>query len=134
MVLSTTEPLDILAPLLTIAGIIAVVAYAVSLGTRSAHKRMDKERGRQQPPPPPVPLRAFPVQLQRPTMHDRADLSELADLVTPADLVGPGRFKVTGVDRQTRMDTVWHCHAENEANARVKAELEGIVVTGVERA
>jgi hypothetical protein len=134
MVLNTTEPLDVLAPLLTIGGIIAIIAYAVSLGTRSAHKRLDRERGRQEPPPPPAPLRAFPVQLHRPTMDDRADLADLADLVTPADLVGPGRFVVKGVDRETRMDTQWVCEAESEANARVKAELEGIVVTAVERA
>lgn len=119
MVLSTTEPLDILAPLLTIAGIIAVVAYAVSLGTRLAHKRMAREQP--QPPARPAPLRAFPVQ-------------PLPTALDSSDIVGPGRFKVTGVDRQTRMDTVWHCQAESEANARVKAELEGIVVTGVERA
>jgi hypothetical protein len=119
MILSTTEPLDVLAPLLTIGGIIAIIAYAVSLGTRTAHKRIDKERA--QPAPRQPPLRAFPVQ-------------PLPTTLDSSDLVGPGRFKVTGVDRQTRMDTVWHCQAENEANARVKAELEGIVVTAVERA
>jgi hypothetical protein len=44
--------------------------------------------------------------------------------------LGPGRFKITGVDRQSKMDTTWHCAADSEANARVKAELEGIVVRG----
>ena len=38
------------------------------------------------------------------------------------------------VDRQTKMDTTWNVRAVNEANAKVKAELEGIVVTSVERA
>ncbi|HEX4123879.1 MAG TPA: hypothetical protein VHY37_04070 [Tepidisphaeraceae bacterium] len=46
---------------------------------------------------------------------------------------GPGRFLVKGVDRDSRMDTAWHVHAESEANARAKAELEGIIVTRVER-
>jgi hypothetical protein len=41
------------------------------------------------------------------------------------------RFKIAGVDRATRMDTVWYCFADNEANAKVKAELEGIIVTSV---
>jgi hypothetical protein len=65
-----------------------------------------------QEPPPAQPLRAFPV-------------------VPIAG--GPGRFRVIGVDRESRMDTTWHCQAESEANARVKAELEGIIVTAVER-
>jgi hypothetical protein len=44
----------------------------------------------------------------------------------------PGRWKVVGVDRATKMDTTFHTNADSEANARVKAELEGIVVTTVE--
>ena len=46
---------------------------------------------------------------------------------------GPAQYKVFGVDRQTRMDRVWPCTAESPENARVKGELEGIVVTRVER-
>ncbi|MGD0767449.1 MAG: hypothetical protein ABSB42_04415 [Tepidisphaeraceae bacterium] len=41
------------------------------------------------------------------------------------------KFRVMGVDRATKMDTTWFCIADNEANAKVKAELEGIVVTSV---
>jgi hypothetical protein len=44
----------------------------------------------------------------------------------------PPSFKITGIDRDTRMDTTWHVKAESEANARVKAELEGIIVTEIE--
>ncbi|HEX8911014.1 MAG TPA: hypothetical protein VF796_01545 [Humisphaera sp.] len=46
---------------------------------------------------------------------------------------GPGRFRVAGVRRDTRQDVVWVCEADSSANARVKAELEGIVVTDVRR-
>ena len=132
MTIAATEPLDVLGPLLTIGGIIAVIAYAVSLGTRSAHKRMANER--EKPPPPPAPLRAFPVQFREPTMLDRSDLAELADIVSPVERDGPGKFRIRGVDRKTRMDTTWYCEAESAENARVKGELEGIVVTAVERA
>jgi len=53
-------------------------------------------------------------------------------VVTTAD-AGPGRYRVVGVDRATKLDTTWHVEADSVANARVKAELEGIVVTGIER-
>jgi hypothetical protein len=46
---------------------------------------------------------------------------------------GPGTFRVIGVDRATKMDTAWTIAADSEANARAKADLEGIVVTRVER-
>jgi hypothetical protein len=68
------------------------------------------QSSRRRPPPPS----AFPV-------------------IPVAPPVGPGRFKVSGVERATRKASVWYCEADSEANARVKAELEGIVVTAVER-
>lgn len=46
---------------------------------------------------------------------------------------GPAEYKVYGVDRQTKTDRVWSCTADSPENARVKGELEGIVVTRVER-
>jgi hypothetical protein len=45
---------------------------------------------------------------------------------------GPGRYKVSGVDRESKMDTSFVVHAESAENARVKGELEGIIVTRVE--
>jgi hypothetical protein len=45
----------------------------------------------------------------------------------------PGRFRVHGVDRDTKMDTTWRCNADSAGNAKIKAELEGIVVSRVER-
>ena len=47
---------------------------------------------------------------------------------------GPGRFRVHGVDRQTGEDVVREVEAASSANAKAKAELQGIAVTGVERA
>jgi hypothetical protein len=46
----------------------------------------------------------------------------------------PGFFIVTGVMRETREDVRDSIHAESLENAKVKAELSGIVVTKVERA
>jgi hypothetical protein len=43
----------------------------------------------------------------------------------------PRKFIINGVDRETKMDTTWRVTANSEANARVKAELEGIVVTSI---
>ena len=51
----------------------------------------------------------------------------------PVQPLGPGRFKVTGVHKDTRQDTTWYCDADSAENAKVKAELEGIIVTRVER-
>lgn len=51
----------------------------------------------------------------------------------PVQSLGPGRFKVTGVQKDTRQDMTWYCDADSAENAKVKAELEGIIVTGVER-
>ena len=45
----------------------------------------------------------------------------------------PGMFEIVGVDRGTKMDTTWRVRADNAANAKVKAELEGIVVTSIKR-
>ncbi len=51
----------------------------------------------------------------------------------PAVIDGPGKFKVDGIDRDSRMDTTMHVVANSIANARAKAELEGVVVTAVTR-
>jgi hypothetical protein len=41
-------------------------------------------------------------------------------------------FKVSGVDRESRMDCSDYYAAESAANARAKAELDGMIVTSVE--
>lgn len=55
------------------------------------------------------------------------------DAPTSNHLSKPGLFKINGVDRATKMDTSWNVQATSEANAKVKAELEGIIVTDVTR-
>ena len=44
---------------------------------------------------------------------------------------GPGKYRVIGVDKSTRGDRELTLEAASRANAQVKAELEGIVVTNV---
>lgn len=46
---------------------------------------------------------------------------------------GPGLFRIDGVDRQKRTDMTVRIRASSAANARAKAELDGIVVTSVVR-
>jgi hypothetical protein len=43
-----------------------------------------------------------------------------------------GQYRVFGVNRQTKADAVWSTVADSPANAKAKAELEGLVVTRVE--
>jgi hypothetical protein len=45
----------------------------------------------------------------------------------------PGRFRVIGVDRASGYDTHIDVSADSEANAKVKGELAGIVVTRIRR-
>lgn len=53
--------------------------------------------------------------------------------VVPIDAGGPGRFRIEGVVRTTGADIKLHVEAESIANAKVKAELKGIVVTAIDR-
>jgi len=46
---------------------------------------------------------------------------------------GPGSFRVVGVNKETHEDAELLIDAGSAANARVKGELEGLVVTSVER-
>jgi hypothetical protein len=44
---------------------------------------------------------------------------------------GPGQYRIQGVHRQTKMDISKYFQADSAANARVKAELDDIVVTSI---
>jgi hypothetical protein len=46
---------------------------------------------------------------------------------------GPGSYKVRGVDKDTRADIERTIQADSRANAQVKAELDGIVVTSIDK-
>jgi hypothetical protein len=50
---------------------------------------------------------------------------------TEAD--GPGTYRVVGVDKNTRADREMTIDAASRANAQVKAELDGVIVTSVEK-
>jgi hypothetical protein len=52
-------------------------------------------------------------------------------MVPAAEADGPGTYQVCGVDKETRIDKEIVVEAASRANAQVKAELEGIVVTRV---
>jgi hypothetical protein len=69
-------------------------------------------RGMKRPAAPPA---AFPV-------------------VTSAEADGPGSYRVVGVDRATRADRDVTIEAASRANAQVKAELDGMVVTSLTKA
>jgi hypothetical protein len=45
---------------------------------------------------------------------------------------GTFSFRIIGVDRNTGLDRTWVTRAATEANAKVKGELQGIIVTAVE--
>ena len=44
---------------------------------------------------------------------------------------GPGNYLVKGVDRESRADRQMTITADSRANAQVKAELDGMVVTSI---
>ena len=44
---------------------------------------------------------------------------------------GPGRYRVVGVVRQTQSDITTFIEAQSLANAMVKADLRGIIVTEI---
>ena len=46
---------------------------------------------------------------------------------------GPGRYRVNGVVAATKVDVTMRVDADSPANAKVKAELSGVVVTDVSR-
>ncbi len=75
-----------------------------------------RRRGTSDANTPPTPP-GFPV------------IEVIPEYSPPAD--GPGKYRIEGVDRTTEMDTTLHVHADSIANAKVKAELQGIVVTAV---
>jgi hypothetical protein len=51
--------------------------------------------------------------------------------VMPAFADGPGTYLVAGVDKNTRADRQTEYDAQSRANAVVKAELDGVIVTSI---
>ena len=46
---------------------------------------------------------------------------------------GPGRYRIIGVIAASGADTKMYIEAETLANAKVKAELKGVIVTDIEK-
>jgi hypothetical protein len=66
-----------------------------------------------------------------PAGKDYPGITVIPDYSPPAD--GAGLYRIQGVNRDTRQDTTVEIQADSAANAKVKAELDGIVVTSVVR-
>jgi hypothetical protein len=111
---------DALIGMLFFIGIGAVIVWAISFAIRSSLGHREKQHGATLgtggpiAPVPPREPRGFPV--------------VTAAAVNPAALK---RFFVVGVNRDTQEDVTVRIDAETEANAKVKGELQGIVVTEV---
>ena len=58
---------------------------------------------------------------QRPALH----------VIAAIEADGPATYRVVGVDKTTRADREITVDASSRANAQVKAELDGILVTAV---
>ncbi|MGA2439608.1 MAG: hypothetical protein ABSH08_01500 [Tepidisphaeraceae bacterium] len=61
--------------------------------------------------------------------RDYPGVTVVPDYSPPTD--GPGRYRIQGVDRGTEQDAILDIQADSAANAKVKAELAGIIVTSV---
>jgi uncharacterized membrane protein len=92
-------------------GAIAFVVWVISLGVSRGMKSTNVQQGAPIDYDPPTADRAFPVEL----------------------IDGPGKFRVMGVDQTSGLDVTDHITADSQANAKVKAELRGIVVTRIDR-
>lgn len=76
----------------------------------------------------------FPVQQAR----KRYDAEEVKPVASSDDAIAAmidaprvKRFRVSGIDRQSKLETTGYYEASTEANARAKAELDGILVTAI---
>lgn len=96
---------------LGIAAVAAVMFFVWIIAAGVAKGVKDAQRGGTAPPRDPPAAGGFPVEVND----------------------GPGTFRVTGVDQRTAADVTEHIPADSTANAKVKAELRGIVVTRIDR-
>jgi len=94
--------------------IIVIIKFAVKSGIQEA--RREATPGQNSVPHPP----GFPV------------VTRDAEYAIPPD--GPGQYRIQGVHRQSKMDVSKYLQADSLANAKVKAELDDIVVTSVTKA
>jgi hypothetical protein len=67
----------------------------------------------------PISSRGFPVIQQNDEYAKSIDES--------------GQYRIDGVNRETKMETTLHVRATSIANAKVKAELDGIIITSIKK-
>ncbi|MGA2439609.1 MAG: hypothetical protein ABSH08_01505 [Tepidisphaeraceae bacterium] len=94
--------------------LIVIIKFAVKGAIRET--RDDAMPGLHSIPHPP----GFPV------------VTRDAQYAVPAD--GPGQYRIQGVHRQSKMDISKYIQADSAANAKIKAELEDIVLSSVTKA
>jgi hypothetical protein len=63
--------------------------------------------------------------------HDYPGVTVIPQYSPPID--GPGRYRIQGVSEASKEDVAIDVEADSQANAKVKAELDGIVVTAIEK-
>jgi hypothetical protein len=86
-------------------------------------------------------MRQYPVQVELEEFENRQKtgsdkghrdypgVTVVPDYSPPID--GPGHYRIEGVDQNTKDDVTRDIHADSLANAKVKAELDGIIVTSI---
>jgi hypothetical protein len=74
-------------------------------------------------------LQPIPVNRSSPLPQPTAPLPSF--LVPPHQ--GETRYRVRGLDRETRFETVEFVYADSPSNAQMKVELKGVEVAAVER-
>ncbi len=101
-----------------LAGVIGLLIVIIKFAVKSSIKEVQDESapGPHSIPHPP----GFPV------------VTRDAQYAVPAD--GPGQYRIQGVHRQSKMDISKYIQADSAANAKIKAELDDIVVSSVTKA
>jgi hypothetical protein len=94
-----------------VGAVILIIKYAVKTGMREA----------QNPEPPNLQ----PAERQ----HGFPVVTRIPEYSPPTD--GPGRYCINGVNRTTKKDATLDIDADSLANAKIKAELDGVIVTSV---
>ena len=80
--------------------------------------------------------RLYPVQCELEELKRQQTLNEANRNVTVLPEYsrrtdGPGRYRIQGVDQKSEQVTTIDIEAESAANAKVKAELRGVIVSAV---
>jgi hypothetical protein len=99
-----------------VGAVILIIKYAVKKGVQEAQSSQKPGIPNLKSNPKPS---GFPI------------ITRIPEYSPPTD--GPGRYRVQGVDRNTKSDITRDIPADTLANAKVKAELDGIIVTSVDK-